>query len=185
MKRRYAIKISMLAGLLAGIAGITSPAHGAAAGDTESTSRLLSDAKTQAYAISVDASILESYMRQPTLSWQSHAAEINRMKDDINATAKTVTKLMNAKSQAEPWQATAIDRIVPYMKEIAEDTTNAIEYLNKNQAKPLTVGPYKDYIEANADTTKELASLIANFVDYGNNKNRSESLRKSLELPAK
>ena len=107
------------------------------------------------------------------------------MREDINTAAKTVAKLVDAKGKAEPWQATAIDRILPFMREIADDTTNAIDYLNKNQAKPLIIGSYKDYIEANSDTCKELASLIANFVDYGNNKNRYESLRKTLELPAK
>jgi hypothetical protein len=183
MKRRYTI--SILAGLLAGIAGISSAAKAGDAADTESVLKLLADAKTQSYAISVDASILESYMRQPSLSWQTHAAEITRMKEDINAAAKTVTKLVDAKGKAEPWQVTAIDRILPYMREIADDTTNAIEYLNKNQAKPLIVGAYKDYIEANSDTSQELASLIANFVDYGNHKNRYESLKKTLELPGK
>jgi hypothetical protein len=54
------------------------------------------------------------------------------------------------------------------MKEIADNTTNAIEYLNNNQAKPLTTGDYKDFIEANSDTSHELASMIADFVDYGN-----------------
>jgi beta-xylosidase len=117
------------------------------------------------------------------MSWQTHAAELNRMKDDINATAKTVVALTNAKAQAVPWQATAIDRIIPFMKEIAADTTAAIDYLNKNQSK-LNMKEYKDYTQENAQTSQELSTLIAHFVDYGNHKDRYESLRKSLELPA-
>jgi hypothetical protein len=124
-------------------------------------------------------------MRQPKLNWQTHAAEIERMKSDINAAAKTVGKLNDSKGQAADWQAVAIDRIIPYMKEIADNTTNAIEYLNNNQAKPLTTGDYRDFIEANSDTSRELASMIADFVDYGNSKSRYETLRRKLELPAK
>jgi phage-related minor tail protein len=176
-KTSYTIRMTVLAGLLAGFAGISQA-------DEASVSKLLADAKTQTYAISVDATILESYTRQPSLNWQTHAAEITRMKDDINAAAKTITALNNAKGSAAPWQATAIDRIIPYMREIADDTTNAIEYLNKNQSR-LTAKEYKDYIEANSDTSQELASLVAHFVDYGNNKSRYDGLRKSLELPAK
>ena len=174
---------SLTAFLLSGIAGLVPSLK--AGEESESVSKLLAEAKRQSYAVSVDASTLESYTRQPSLSWQSHAAEINRMKDDITAAGKTLAALNAAKGQAAAWQATAIDRIIPYMREIADDTTNAIEYLNKNQSRPLTMGDYKDFIEANSDTSRELASLIANFVDYGNHKSRYEGLKKSLELPAK
>src|ERR1022692_4697220 len=90
------------------LVGALSPALKAA--DEESVSKLLAQAKTQSYAISVDATELDSYLRS-NLSWQTHASELNRMKDDINATGKTVAALVNAKAQAVPWQATAIDRI--------------------------------------------------------------------------
>ena len=163
------------------LVGALSPALKAA--DEESVSKLLAQAKTQSYAISVDATQLDSYLRS-NLSWQTHASELNRMKDDINATGKTVAALVNAKAQAVPWQATAIDRIIPYLKEIAADTTAAIEYLNKNQSR-LTMKEYKDYTEANADTSQELSTLISHFVDYGSHKDRADSLRKTLELPAK
>jgi hypothetical protein len=65
MKRRHTNRI-MITGLPAGLV-------------------CLSDAKTESYAICVDASILESYMRQPRLNRDTHAAEIDRMKNDINA----------------------------------------------------------------------------------------------------
>ncbi len=44
---------------------------------------------------------------------------------------------------------------------------------------------YKDYIEANADVADKLAGLIADFVDYGNTKNKLERLTAKLELPGK
>ena len=180
LQKRYTFRIPALACLIAGVVGV-SPALKAA--DEEGVSKLLAQAKTQSYAISVDATTLESYTRQPNLNWTTHAAEITRMKEDINAAAKTVTALNAAKAGAASWQVTAIDRIIPYLREIADDTTNAIEYLNKNQTR-LKAGEYKDYIEANSDTSQELATLIAHFVDYGNHKNRYDSLKKSLELPA-
>ena len=42
--------------------------------------------------------------------------------------------------------------------------------------------PYKDYIEANADLSIELASMISDFVNYGDTKQRLESLAGKLEL---
>jgi hypothetical protein len=180
LQKTYTFRISTLACLIAGVVGV-SPALKA---DEESVSKLLAQAKTQSYAISVDATTLESYTRQPSLNWTTHASEIQRMKEDINMAAKTVTALNDAKGGAAPWQQTAIDRIIPYLREIADDTTAAIEYLNKNQTR-LKSTEYKDYIEANSDTSQELATLIAHFVDYGNHKSRYDSLKKSLELPGK
>ena len=155
-----------------------------AAGEESPVSKLLAEAKTQAYAISVDASQLESYTREPTLSWETHADEISLMKDDINRTAKTIEKLNASRSGAAPWQVAAIDRIIPFMQEIAGNTTSAIEYINKYQSR-LTMKEYTDYLESNSDLSSHLAGLIAHYVDYGNAKNRYGDLKRTIELSAK
>ena len=178
---KQTFKFTMIAFLVAGIVGLAPTLKAA---NEESVSKLLAQAKTQSYAISVDATTLESYTRQPSLDWSTHASEITRMKTDINAAGMTVTALNDSKGQAAAWQVTAIDRIIPYLREIATNTTAAMEFLNKNQSRLKSV-EYKDYIEANSDTSQELASLIAHFVDYGNHKSRYDSLRNTLELPAK
>ena len=173
----------MLAFAAGAITGLR-PALGAAdAPGSAAVSKLLSEASKQAYAISVDATLLQSYTRSD-LDWRTHAKQINRMKNHINAAGKTVAALNAARGHAEPWQVAAIDRILPYMREIAEDTTNAIEYLNKNQSR-LNDKDYKDYLEANSGMSRELAGLIAQFVDYGNSKGNYEKLQEKLELPAK
>jgi hypothetical protein len=182
MKKYHMIGITTLSCLLAGIAGVTPSLK--AAGEEPAVSKLLAEAKTRAYAISVDASQLESYTREPSLSWETHAAEISRMKDDINQTAKTVEKLNASRSDAVPWQASAIDRIIPFMQEIAGNTTSAIEYINKYQSR-LGTKEYTDYLESNSDLSGQLAGLIAHYVDYGNAKNRFASLKQRVDLSAK
>jgi len=187
MKRanNFTIKITILAGLIAGIAGVT-PVLRAALGsdDSEPVSKLLSQARAEAYQIQLDAGTLESFTREPNISWQNHAEFINLMKANINEEGKTVAKLVDARSTASPWQVTAIDRIVPLLKELAANTTNAIAFINKNPAK-LFSDEYKDYLEANADVSTELSDLITHYVHYGNTKNRFENLSRKLELPAK
>jgi hypothetical protein len=186
LENNLTIKIAMLTGLMAGIAGMPPTLRAVEASGPAAVSKMLSDAKTQSYRISIDAETLDTYVRQqPDLSWQSHATELNQMREDINAMGKTVSKLLSAKAEAAPWQAVAIDRIVPYLKEIAEDTTAAIEYLDKHQPQPKITGDYKGYIEANADESSHLARLVADYVDYGNSNERSHNLRRTLELPAK
>jgi hypothetical protein len=182
MNKHYMIGVTTFACLLAAIASVTPSLK--AAGEEAPVSKLLAEAKTQAYAISVDASQLESYTREPTLSWETHANEISLMKDDINRTAKTIEKLNASRSEAAPWQVAAIDRIIPFMQEIAGNTTSAIEYINKYQSR-LTMKEYTDYLESNSDLSSHLAGLIAHYVDYGNTKNRYANLQRTIQLSAK
>ncbi len=175
--------MAVLAFAAGAIAGVWPLLGAATAPGPAAVTKLLSEASKQAYAISVDATLLQSYTRS-NLDWRTHAKQINRIKNQINATSKTVAALNGARSQAAPWQVAAIDRILPYLREMAEDTTNAIEYLNKNQSR-LNDKDYKEYLEANSEMSHELAALIAQFVDYGNSKGNYEKLREKLELPAK
>ena len=106
------------------------------------------------------------------------------MKHHINDAGRTLTKLDEARGSASPWQATAIERIKPLLKEIAANTQNVIQTLN-GSPKRITTTEYKDYLETNSDVSEQLAGLIRDFVDYGNAKNRMERLNAKLELPAK
>ena len=58
---------------------------------------------------------------------------VDQMKERINAAGRTLTKLEDARHTASPWQATAMDRVMPLLKEIAANTETVIQYINKNQ----------------------------------------------------
>jgi hypothetical protein len=148
--------------------------------DSEQVSNLLSDVKTQAVKLSADASTMESYTRSGA-SWESHSAAVNQMKEHINEAGRQLTKLQEVRESASPWQKTAINRIYPLLKELADNTTNVIQYIKDNPKRLMSPG-YKEYIEANADTSSRLASLIGDFQDYGNTKQRLEALASKLEL---
>ncbi len=149
--------------------------------DSEQISNLLADVKTQAVKLSVDASTMESYTRSGA-SWESHSAAVNQMKEHINDAGRQLTKLQEVRESASPWQKTAIDRIHPLLKELADNTTNVIQYIKENPKQRLMFPEYKAYIEANADTSSRLAALIGDFQDYGNTKQRLEALADKLEL---
>ena len=106
------------------------------------------------------------------------------MKEDINEAGQDLAKLEDAKKSASPWQQTAIERIRPLLKELAGNTEKAIQHINDNPSR-LNQAEYKDYIEANADLSAELSSMIKDFVDYGSIKDRLENLDSKLELADK
>lgn len=168
--------------LLVGFCGASSTLKAADNPDSEQVSKLLSDAKTMAFQVKDDAETMAGYT-QTTVSWQTHVAAVAQIKEHVNALGRQVAKLKAARSAASPWQQIAIDRIDPYLDEMAGYTEAVIEHLNK-QPKLLFTQQYKDYLEANADYAGNLADMIADFVDYGRTKERLQNLADKLEIRA-
>jgi hypothetical protein len=165
--------------LLAGLLVIPATSKAADAPDSEQVSKLLSEAKTMAFQLKEDAVIMESFTRM-NISWESHAVAINQIKDHVNALGRQEAKLKDAKKTGSPWQQTAIDRITPFLDELAGYTYAVIEHINGETKH--TPAEYKDYLEANADYATDLAAMIGNFVDYGKTKDRLQRLGDKLEL---
>jgi hypothetical protein len=149
--------------------------------DNKEVSQLLEDIKGQAADLQRDSDELESFTRSD-LSWQSHAEELDRIKERINAIGKTISKLQNLRNSASPWQREAIDRIIPVAKKLASNTTAAIEQLNKN---PLRINElqYQQYLKSNAEAASNLAALVKDFVEYGKTRTTLEAYERKLEVP--
>jgi uncharacterized protein YoxC len=141
----------------------------------------LDAAKVEASELARDADDMTALVHNDT-NWQSHADTLNRIADHVNNMGKILEKLQSERDEASPWQQQAIDRMVPLLKDIAANTTAAIEHLNKNQIRPVS-GDYKDYLEQNADTAHELADTISAFDKYGRTRAKLEELQDKLEIP--
>ncbi len=149
-------------------------------GPEAAVTKLLSQAKTQAFQVKEDAVTMESFNRM-TVSRETQAAMINQIRDHINALVQTENKLQAAREDAPAWQQRVIVRIVPFLDELNGYTSAVIEHLNGDTHH--NFAEYKDYLEANADYATDLAKMIADFVDYGRTKDRLEQLTNKLEIP--
>jgi len=148
--------------------------------DNREVSKLLEDIKMQAADLQRDSDELESFSRS-NVSWESHAAELEAIKERINRIGETIQKLQNMRSSASPWQQEAIDRIIPVAQKLASNTTAAIEHLNRNP-KHLQDPEYQQYLKSNAEAARQLSSLVKDFVEYGKTRSTLESLEKRLEV---
>jgi hypothetical protein len=151
--------------------------------DNPEVSRLLVDAKEKAAVLSRDADDMEALTRSAA-SWQSHAVMLDTIKDHVNDLGHTVEQLNAMRDKAAPWQQKAIDRMLPLMRELASNTTAAIEHIKEHQSQP-NVGSYPEYLRANADTAHQLSYIISSFVEYGETKAKLEKLEQRLELASK
>ena len=134
----------------------------------------------QAADLQRDSDTLESFTHSQ-VSWESHATELENMKEHINKIGQTIQKLQSMRSSASPWQQEAIDRIIPVAQKLASNTTAAIERLNRNRTH-LQDPQYQQYLKANAEAARELSSMVKDFVDYGKTRNALEQLEKRLEV---
>jgi hypothetical protein len=149
--------------------------------DNKEVLKLLEDIKAQAADLQRDSDELEAFTRSDT-SWESHAQELELIKERINTIGKTISRLQNLRSSASPWQREAIDRIIPVAKKLASNTTAAIEHLNK---EPLRIHEpqYQQYIKSNAEAAANLSALVRDFVEYGKTRTTLEAYERKLELP--
>ena len=152
-----------------------------AADSPDAILKLLGNAQVQASQLSLG---WKSYTRQPAINWSANSPEVAAMEDQLTAVGRTLAALNETRPQASFAQLTAMDRIVPVVQEIAENSTRAIDFLARNQTR-LTDKQYKDYVEQSSDTSNRLATLVSQLVDYESRKAKFDLAKRNLELAAK
>jgi hypothetical protein len=147
--------------------------------ENQDVRNLLSLAAQQAAALDYDADQMQGLLRND-VSWQAHATLLSSVKEHVNQLGRTTAKLQAQRGEASTWQQRGIDRIVPLLRELADNTTAAINHLNKNQARPVS-GGYADYLDDNADVAHELSELISATSQYGHSRAKLEKLEQRIQ----
>lgn len=165
--------------LVAGCLMVPTLASAAPADDSPQITKLLADARAEAAELRADSADLES-MTKSKVSWESHAAKVEMIKEHVNKTAKLLTSMKDA-SGGSAWQQTAVQRIEPLLKELAANTEATINHLNANHAR-VHMPAFRDYAKANFELASDLESLIRKFADYSEAKEKFERLGAELEV---
>ena len=156
------------------------PALGAADTDSAQVTKMLNETRTMANQLATDALFMESFTVNTNVSWETQVTAVNKVKDHINELGRQVTKLKAVEGEASAWQVAVIERINPYLEEMVGYTSAVIDHLYA--APKHNFAEYKDYLEANGDYATDLATMIGDFVNYGNAKHRVEHLGTRLEI---
>ena len=129
-------------------------------------SGLLKEISAGARQASVHADQLKSFVRRPYgYSWKIHASELNFARDKINAKGKALERLKELRSEAQPWQQLAIDRVQPLLASLAENTSTAIELLNEDR-RNVGTPEYSDAISNMYVYADDVREMIAVKLDY-------------------
>jgi hypothetical protein len=147
--------------------------------DNPSVTGQLTDAKAIVAKIKKDAAEMEGFARAGGPSWDTHAATLTRIKEDVNKLQENMRGLQSHRTVASPWQQDAIDRVTGLVNDLASNMNAAITQLNKSKARP-TAPPYPEYLKTNAQLARDLADEIDDIIDYGQNKAKLDALQKQL-----
>lgn len=126
----------------------------------EEASQLLEGTRSRAYQVQMEADLMESFTRQPSISWQTHSNSLSQVSEQINDIGEDLCRMHIIRRVTDPWQQETIDRITPEVVALANNTEAAIEFLKENRAN-LTHPAYKDYVAS----LYEGASSLRNHAD--------------------
>jgi len=176
MKFRIALSGALL--LASGLLPVSS--FGQATADNPSVNAQLEAAKPLVAKIKKDASEMQSYSLVNGPSWNTHAATLTRIKDDVNKLQENTRGLQSHRTVASPWQQDAIDRITALTNDLATNMNNAIDHLNKNKTRPSSP-PYPEYLKTNTRLVTALGDEIGATIDAGEARAKEEALTKQLD----
>jgi len=138
--------------------------------ESDQLAELLGQARLEAGQLAKDADDTESLIRSD-VSWQTHAEMLEGVKERVNNMASIINKLTAARSSGSELQEQAVDRILPLLKELAANTTAAINYLNQNKTRPLGE-PYTQYLKENAEPRTSSRPPCRPLFEYEKTMNR-------------
>jgi hypothetical protein len=172
-------KSRLVAGILIALLSFSLPTRVfALRPESDQLTQLLGEARMEAGQLAKDADETESLIRND-VSWQTHAEMLDGVKEHVNNMARIIDKLKAARSSGSELQEQAVDRILPLLKELAANTTNAINWLNQNKTRPIGE-PYTQYLRANAETAHQLDSTVSSLFEYEKTMNRMGELKNKL-----
>jgi|SRR5208283_180399 len=148
--------------------------------DSPEINKLLNQSKVEAATLLKDSGDMSTFTNS-NISWEAYAKQIDLIKGHVNRTGKLLADMQQAESTGSAWQQNAIKRIYPVLKELADNTTAVIEQLTTHQSK-VHMPPFRDYVKANYELSTDLESMLRDFANYGQTREKLEKSQTKLEI---
>jgi hypothetical protein len=149
-----------------------------ARGESHELTQLLQDASDEAQELAIDAQDTQALIATDK-NWITHVLALAKIKGHVDNMSLIIDKLSNAQKSGSELQEQAVQRIIPLVKELSANTQAAINYLNQNKDRPVSE-TYTQYLKRNADTARQLASVIQALFDYEKSMSEIQKLRSKL-----
>lgn len=180
-----AAALMLPAGLMASASNGCTPGEPTAASYTwnftKEARQLITDLSNDANEIQNHAARLQSWADSDQLSWQLHGEQLMNIRAEVNAMGDKLCRLETIKRVVSPWEQKAINQAVPELRELADNTTDAIQFLNTRQGD-MWMPTYRKYVENLASLSGRLSSSMNEYVAYAQVHREDKSLQKDLGM---
>jgi hypothetical protein len=123
------------------------------------------DIQTDAQDASYHADMLQSFARDPNMSWDSHADELEYLKSDINDIGAKLCRLQTIRRVVAPWQQNMIDQIVTDTQLMADNAQDAIVFGGTHRSE-LWLAAYQKNVNNLEDEATALSHSVGNAVQF-------------------
>jgi hypothetical protein len=137
--------------------------------------QLLNDTKSLVSLLKSDIATLGFFVSESASS--TNAAMLNLYAERIKSLRALAGKLEAARKDGSHAQQTALDRIVPVMKEFASSADTALAAAKQSPAVQ------EQYFKLNSDLAEELCSVISAWVDYAKTKDDLDRVARPKAAP--
>jgi hypothetical protein len=128
----------------------------------------------------VHADQLQTYALHPGLSWQAHGEQLVEIKDRVNEIGNKLCQLEEMRPSAARWQQKEIDTIARDLLLMADNTSDAIRYLNEHHREDTLSGNYQTYASNLYKETRELDNSVGKALTYSRVSQEYRHLRKEV-----
>jgi hypothetical protein len=143
-----------------------------------SLTELLWDARDEAAQLASDAGQMQILVLSDA-NWVTHDLMLHKIQGHVDTMELIVKKLTETQTSGSDVQQQAAEQMLPLIRELSENTTAAIHYLDQNKNRPLS-DTYRQYLQKNAETARELSSMVSSLVDYQQSMAEMAQLRHKL-----
>jgi hypothetical protein len=125
------------------------------------------------------AGMLQSLARDPHVTWDAHADELEYLKSDINDIGAKLCRLQTIRRVVAPWQQNVIDQIVTDTQLMADNAQDAIEF-GKTHRMELWLATYQKNLNNLEDEATALTHSVGNAVQYAGVSKEYRELRQDV-----
>jgi K+/H+ antiporter YhaU regulatory subunit KhtT len=175
---RWGVKTAILWICVASLILEARPLVTSTRGESNELRQLLQDASDEAQQLAIDAQDTQTLITTDK-NWITHALALAKIKGHVENMSLIIDKLSNAQKSGSELQEQAVQRIIPMVKELSANTQGAINYLNQHKDRPVSE-TYTEYLRKNAETSRQLASVVESLFDYEKSMSEIQKLRSKL-----
>lgn len=140
---------------------------------------IFEDVQSEARQAMAHSDRLESYTRDPDMSWQLHADLLLDLKSEISDIGSRLCRLEAIRRVVDPWQQRVIDQIVTTTRLMADNAQDAIVFGDAHRLE-LWLPTYQAYLNNLCHEATNLTHSVDKAVEFAGVSKEYQGLRSSL-----